>query len=376
MKKINYLVSHPIPYQVGMMKAVSKYCNLQVYYIDDYSFEEHNDNNFGRDAPIRWAGDLKSGYKYKVLKKIHKFSSSGESPRPTLFNPLILISFELLFGKCDAYWIHGYSHYSQIFIAIWAKLRSKRLFYRSESNLGFTRRGLIKDFCVKMLVRLADKLLYVSSSNKEYYEAFGAKSDQLVFMPYAIDNGVYEIEARKRDLLDTRLRLVFVGKLIARKNAQIILRALALIETKNIHLVFVGSGVEEVNISEMITKLGLNSCVEMVGFMQPQEVAGVLGRSDAIIVPSFEEAFGLVINEGMAAGCAVVASSSVGASADLVRHNENGYVFDPFDHISLAKYIDRLNSDRAMLKEFQRKSQSLIKNWSYEVDALAIKGIL
>jgi len=376
MKKVNYLVSHPIQYQIGMIKAVNKYCDLQVFYIDDYSFSEHNDNSFGGNLSINWGVDLKSGYKYKVLKKIYKFKSNNVSPRPTLFNPITLINKKLLFGECDAYWIHGYSHYSQILIAVWAKIRFKKLFFRAESNLVFTKCGPIKNVLVKILLAMADKLLYVSSLNKEYYIHYGASSGKLVFMPYAVNNRMYECEIKEANSNDKNLRLVFVGKLIPRKNVKVIIRALSLIDTKNISLVIVGSGSEEQEVANMITEFNLKHCVNMVGFKQPYEVAKILGESDLILVPSFEEAFGLVVNEGMAAGCAVISSNLVGSTIDLVKHNENGFVFNPDDHTTLSKYISKIDQDRVMLKKFKQKSHSIIQEWSYETDALAIKDIL
>jgi glycosyltransferase involved in cell wall biosynthesis len=54
---------------------------------------------------------------------------------------------------------------------------------------------------------------------------------------------------------------------------------------------------------------------------------GLYQTAAAVILPSISETFGLVILEGWAAGTAVIASRTSGASA-LIKHGENGWLFD------------------------------------------------
>lgn len=51
---------------------------------------------------------------------------------------------------------------------------------------------------------------------------------------------------------------------------------------------------------------------------------------DILILPSYHEPWGLVVNEAMAAGLPVIVSNECGSSLDLVRDGENGYVLSPF----------------------------------------------
>ena len=60
--------------------------------------------------------------------------------------------------------------------------------------------------------------------------------------------------------------------------------------------------------------------------LEPDALAQVYGVSDVFVLPSFEETWGLVVNEAMACGLPVITTDRVGAAVDLVREGENGFV--------------------------------------------------
>ena len=66
-----------------------------------------------------------------------------------------------------------------------------------------------------------------------------------------------------------------------------------------------------------------------------------------LVLPSVFEPWGLVINEAMNAGRAVVVSDQVGCGPDLVRSGENGYVFPAGDIAGLRQALVNLLGDPA-----------------------------
>ena len=72
--------------------------------------------------------------------------------------------------------------------------------------------------------------------------------------------------------------------------------------------------------------------IARLGALEPQRLREVYAASDVLVVPSiqtrtFREPWGLVVNEAMNQGLAVIASDSVGAAAGgLVRDGVNGVV--------------------------------------------------
>jgi glycosyltransferase involved in cell wall biosynthesis len=88
--------------------------------------------------------------------------------------------------------------------------------------------------------------------------------------------------------------------------------------------------------------------IEFRGRLEGKALAQTYLDFDVLVVPSYREVWGLVVNEALAAGLYVIASDQVGSARDLLDA-EFGVVVKPGDRQALA---------RAMLAA-TRASQSL-----------------
>jgi len=61
--------------------------------------------------------------------------------------------------------------------------------------------------------------------------------------------------------------------------------------------------------------------------------------ADILVLPSFEEVWGLVVNEALASGLYVLSSKFAGASYDLIKEGWNGKVFDPHNIDEIIELI-------------------------------------
>ncbi len=89
----------------------------------------------------------------------------------------------------------------------------------------------------------------------------------------------------------------------------------------------------------MIETLGLEKQVIMPGFLG--DIPSLMLALDLLVLPSNNEAFGIVLLEAMANSRPIVGSNS-GAIPEIVRHGENGLLFAPGDSDSLAEAILRM----------------------------------
>lgn len=80
------------------------------------------------------------------------------------------------------------------------------------------------------------------------------------------------------------------------------------------------------------------------GFRQIEELPRFYAAAAAFIHPAFEEPWGLVINEAMAAGLPVLSGSNVGAAEELIEEGETGWTFDATDLGAMASAMTRLAS--------------------------------
>lgn len=112
-------------------------------------------------------------------------------------------------------------------------------------------------------------------------------------------------------------------------------------------LVLIGAGAEEAAVRARAQQLGVIAEIEFPGFLGANAVAKRLSASLALVLPSLEEQWGLVVNEALAFGLPVIASSAVGSADVLVRNLVNGFVVEPGQPESLARAMLDLAGDEA-----------------------------
>jgi len=83
--------------------------------------------------------------------------------------------------------------------------------------------------------------------------------------------------------------------------------------------------------------------VEMIGFVQPEDLPETFARASCLVLPSRSEHWGVVIHEAAAAGRAIICSTVCGASVSLVRDGFNGFVFEAGDPDGLAAALLRMH---------------------------------
>ncbi len=82
-------------------------------------------------------------------------------------------------------------------------------------------------------------------------------------------------------------------------------------------------------LKQQIRALGLEEKILLTGGLPPGDarLIGLFQESQALLLPSVSETFGLVLLEAWAAGTTVISSRTSGAT-QLVKHGENGWLFN------------------------------------------------
>ncbi|MDD1383975.1 MULTISPECIES: glycosyltransferase [Curtobacterium] len=138
-------------------------------------------------------------------------------------------------------------------------------------------------------------------------------------------------------------RFIFVGQLISRKQPALLLRAFAKARGPEDVLVFVGDGPERGMLEESIHTLGLHDHVVLKGTTQNDEAIDEMIASNTLVLPSSEEVWGLVVNEGLAAGLHAVVTASSGVAAST--KNMRGVYTCASDEDSLAEALVSSKAD-------------------------------
>ena len=102
------------------------------------------------------------------------------------------------------------------------------------------------------------------------------------------------------------------------------------------------------------------------GFLDQSKIARGYAVGEIVVLPSaYEETWGLVINEALNFGCAIIVSDRVSCGPDLVA-DTCGLVVPWDDTDALAEALSRLTRDHALRRKFQEQARAQIKRWSVE----------
>lgn len=136
---------------------------------------------------------------------------------------------------------------------------------------------------------------------------------------------------------------IYVGTLIARKNCDCLIKALAVQNNKDWHLDIVGDGAERGKLEELIIKLKLENNVTFHGKKQRDEVIKLMQKAQCFVMNSRDEAFGLVYLEAMLANCITVASKNEGMDG-IITNGNNGFLVNAGAVDELASLIDHIQN--------------------------------
>ncbi len=202
-----------------------------------------------------------------------------------------------------------------------------------------------------------DAFVFNSETTREAVESLlGRKTRNVVATPGGdrLSRSVTATEVEARALEEGELRLLFVGNLIPRKGLHHLLKALHSLVGRPFRLDVVGS--EDIDraysaaIRKQVRELDLTGRVDFHGTLAGASLEERFRRAQLLVVPSSYEGFGIVYLEAMGFGLPVIASAS-GATDEIVRHEATGFLVPPGDTWSLARRIESLLEDRALLTQ-------------------------
>lgn len=233
---------------------------------------------------------------------------------------------------------------------------------RSRSGVLFRRR-------FPALVARTSKFLAVSDFIAARLAELGVPEHQIIKSPIGIDVSAFEstVPASQRHGIS------FVGRLVEKKGAGDLLRAVSLLPgaLKRTPVHIIGDGPMMPELVFMAKRLGLDC--RFLGILSPSGVAGVLSSTKLFCVPSKtaesgdSEGLGMVFLEAAASGLPVV-SYRHGGVREAVEHGESGILVSEGDVYALARGIHTLLADAPLAERFGRRGHDFVRR-SYSIES-------
>lgn len=245
------------------------------------------------------------------------------------------------------------------------RLKQDKITFRYRARIFIFLDGFFKTIFNKEKMQLFYERHIKYRKNKNLYllcaNAYGA-NDFNFFSLYK--NKIYKwgyfLETNKYDidkLLDQKAEnekteMIWVARFIKWKHPEIVIKLAKNLKKQNYNfkIKMLGTGILENQIKEKIKKENLEDVIEVVGQVPSDKVKDYMEQANIFIGTSgSQEGWGAVINESMNAGCTVIANQRMGAVPFLIKHNENGLMYNSYKELenNVKKVINN--------KELQRR---------------------
>ena len=264
------------------------------------------------------------------------------------------------------------------------RLKQDKLTFRYRSRIFLFLDGFLKT----SLNREKQKLFYDRHlkyrKNKNLYmlcaSAYGA-NDFNLFKLYK--NKIYKwgyfLETNKYDidqLLDKKeknnpIQIIWVARFINWKHPETVIKLAKNLKKQNYNfkIKMLGQGDLENKIKTKIKKQKLEDAVEIVGQVPSDQVKYYMEEANIFIGTSdSREGWGAVINESMNAGCAIVANQRMGSVPFLIKHGENGFMYNSYK--DLEEKVKLLIENEPLRKKLGKNAYTFItQKWTSAVAA-------
>lgn len=389
--KIAYFVSHPIQYQAPLLRRIAQERDIEltVFFSSDRSVRGYADEGFG-GIQVHWDIPLLDGYNHEFLPALRSNADPGFAA-PVSYG----ILSRLRRGRFDAVWVHGYHTLNSLHAIAAAKLLGIPVLMRTDSTLDDRPRGTAKLQIKKAffaLLRYAVRgVLTVGNQNEEYWRDALGKEIPLFRMPYAVDNEYFSLRAAQaapqREALRRELNLkpglpifLFASKLLRRKRCLDLVEAFLRLSPApgvepQAYLLIAGDGEDRPAIEQLIRQSGAVN-IRMLGFQNQSELPRLFDLCDVFVLPSIHEPWGLVVNEVMCAGRAIILSDQTGCAPDLLQDGTNGFLFPAQNIDALTNVLRRFLDDPSLAPAMGKQAASIIARFSFQQDVEGLRRAL
>lgn len=264
---------------------------------------------------------VKKGHTVKVIT-----SQKQNEPLPDIevfYKPNVITMLRLFFW-CNIYYMPNIS-----LKGVWPLLfMPRKRWIISHNDFSLTKRKNFLSYLKLFLIRFSSENISVSKSVAQSIKT----SSNVIYNCY--DDAVFSI----KNLASRPSHIIFVGRLVSQKGCDTLIKACHYLK-QPYHLTIIGDGPEMPKLKNLAAELQHTENITFAGALNSVEISELLNQHKVLVVPSKrKEGFGIVVLEGLACGCHVIATNA-GGLAEAV--GSFGKLFQPDNVPQLHKLLEK-----------------------------------
>lgn len=225
----------------------------------------------------------------------------------------------------------------------------------------------------------ADKILSGSTYTLNLVKEMFALPENKISLLY--ENGVLDsFFSDEKAKPNSTVNLLFVGRLVPYKCADILLEAIASLDhslKERLKLTIVGDGSEKEPLQQRTQELGLDTTVQFTGWVSQEEILQYYREADVFCFPSIREFGGAVVLEAMACGLPCIVANNGGIGEYVTE--ETGFKIEPLSREYLtqemASKIKLLAQDENLRLQMSAKSVDRAREFTWSNKAKKVVEI-
>lgn len=220
--------------------------------------------------------------------------------------------------------------------------------------------GKFLEFFNKLTYRKATAMIVQTNRAEEIMKRkYGVKK------VFVVPNAVKPIEVENRI---AKKLILTVGRLSKEKGHSILIRAFSKLKNEEWELGIVGDGSERETLEKIVQELKLGDKVTFYGHRK--EFSVILARASLFVLPSYYEGFPNALVEAMSVPIVCVASNCIAGPSEIIRHNVNGFLFEPGNVEELSKLLkDLINTPLYRLASIEMEAKRVTEIFNFDVVA-------
>ncbi len=347
MKSVLYITNIPSPYRVKYFEELGKETELTVVFETKESSE--------RDSS--WKSENFSNFKALFAKGIkigvdHAFS----------IMPISVIRRH----KKDEIIITNNMSLSGLFEIMYLKLFKIPFGIEADGAFIDEDESAIKAAIKSFTIKGAEKYYSPCENLDKYFKKYGADPNRIVRYPFSsVSNKdirtisqAEKVNSRKNLNISETNVIVSVGQFIYRKGFDVLIDSMKEVDG-NIGVYIIGG--DELPFEYQDHR------IHTVDFVLPEERDEYFAAADLFVLPTREDAWGLVVNEAMAKGLPVISTDRCNAALEMINDGENGYIVSSDNSEELSNRIIRFFELPLIEKsKMSNNAYETAKKWTIE----------
>jgi phosphatidyl-myo-inositol dimannoside synthase len=216
---------------------------------------------------------------------------------------------------------------------------------------------------VRWALRTSDAVVAISSYTAREIARFAQVPVRVI--PYSF--GFPESQGARSSASDGSFRILFVGRLVARKGVTHLIEAVQRLPANlGTRLTVIGDGPERASLANQVHDSGLDGRVDFRGRVPESALLEAYAGCDVFVLPSIVDArgetegLGVVLLEAMSYGVPVV-GSDIGGITDIIESGESGLLVPQADADQLALALERIARDPALAARLGASGQRRVR---------------